>query len=453
MSPITTPRWPGPRRCPPRNTRSWRSGGPCSPVSTVSGRTDGAQPSASAIAEARAHAEWAARESHGRLLALLAAATHDVAGAEDALGDAFERALTRWPVDGVPRDPDGWLLTVARNRQRDRWRSAAVRTSVPLDAVSLASAPAGAGPDGGVSPFRDRRLELLLVCAHPEIGAAVHAPLMLNTVLGHPAHRIGRAFAIPGATMAARLGRAKRRIADLGLPFEVPPVDELTDRLAPVLEAIYAAYTIEWPALAHERQALLLGLGEVVAEVASTSAEAHGLVALMELSSARLPARIDDDGRFVPLAEQNPGRWDADLIARAHAHLRTAHGLGRIGRFQLEAAIGAVHCARRPDAAPDWLTLRRLHEALQTISPTVAGAVALVAVVAETDGAAAALGRLDGMADVDRFQPAWVTRAHLLARLGREDASTAAFDKAIALTTDPAERAHLEARRATIRSS
>lgn len=403
------------------------------------------------MAEARAHAERAARGSYGRLLAVLAAATHDVAGAEDALGDAFERALIRWPADGVPRDPDGWLLTVARNRQRDRWRSAAARTSVPLDAVSLDSAPSSAdGPDGWVSPFRDRRLELLLVCAHPEISAAVHAPLMLNTVLGYPAARIGHAFAIPATTMAARLVRAKRRIGDLGLPFEVPAVDELTDRLAPVLEAIYAAYTIEWPALARERRALLLGLGEVVAEVAATSAEAHGLVALMELSSARLPARTDDDGRFVPLAEQNPGLWDADLIARAHAHQRTAHGLGQVGRFQLEAAIGAVHCARRPGAVPDWLTLRRLHEALQTLSPTLAGAVALVAVVAETDGAAVALGRLDDVADTDRFQPAWVTRAHLLDRLGRDDASTAAFDKAIALTTDPAERAHLETRRATV---
>nr|WP_237421621.1 DUF6596 domain-containing protein [Gordonia sp. SID5947] len=401
------------------------------------------------ISAARAHAERAARESYGRLLAVLAAATRDVADAEDALADAFERALARWPSDGVPRDPDGWLMTVARNRQRDRWRSAAVRNTVSLETVRPASRRGAGVPDGEVSAFRDRRLELLLVCTHPEINAAVHAPLMLNAVLGYTAAQIGHAFAIPATTMAARLVRAKRRIADLGLPFEVPAVDQLTDRLAPVLEAIYAAYTIEWPTMAHERQALLLGLGDVVAEVASGSAEAHGLVAVMELSSARLPARTDADGRFVPLPEQDPRRWDADLIARAHSHLRIAHGLGEVGRFQLEAAISAVHCARGVGAAPDWAMLLPLHEALQKVSPTLAGAVALAAVLAETDGIPEGLRKLDELAGADRFQPAWATRAFLLERLGRTEDSVAALDRALALTVDPAERAHLERRRAT----
>nr|WP_232017231.1 DUF6596 domain-containing protein [Gordonia insulae] len=380
------------------------------------------------------------------MLAVLAAPTHDLAGAEDALADAFERALTRWPGDGVPRDPDGWLLTVARNRQRDRWRSAAARTSVPFDdAVHDVVAP-----DGTVPPLRDRRLELLLVCAHPEINRSVHAALMLNTVLGYTAGQIGHAFAIPGGTMAARLVRAKRRIRERELPFAIPGVDELPTRIAPVLEAIYAAYSIEWPRVDRAHRALLLGLGEVLTEVAPDSAEAHGLVAVMALSSARLPARTDGHGRFVPLPEQDPARWDPDLISRAHEHLRSAHRLGEVGRFQLEAAISAVHCARPPGRAPDWLTLRPLHEALQAVAPTLGGAVAVSAVVAEIDGPAAGLARLDGVVGAERFQPAWVTRAHLLDRLGRGGEAAAAFDKAITLTVDPAERRHLQERLAAV---
>ncbi|MEE4021870.1 DUF6596 domain-containing protein [Gordonia sp. PKS22-38] len=378
-------------------------------------------------------AERAARESYGRLLAAVAAATHDVAAAEDALGDAFERALRRWPVDGVPTEPDAWLLTVARNRQRDLWRSAAFRTAVPFDEFIHA----GVAPDGVVSPLRDRRLELLLVCAHPAISAGVHAPLMLNTVLGYTAEQIGRAFAIPTSTMAARLVRAKRHIKERALEFVVPSGDEVGRRVAPVLESVWAAFSIEWPTVARERRALLLGLGQVISEVLRDDAEAHGLVAAMELSSARLPARTGDDGNFVPLSEQDPARWDADLIADAHVHLREAHRLRSIGRFQLEAAIGAVHCARLPGRPPDWDVLRRLHESLQ----------ALAAVVAETDGPEAALAKLESLDGAHRFQPAWVTRAHLLERLGRTSDAAQAYHKAISLTIDATERDYLTRRR------
>ncbi|CAM3817029.1 RNA polymerase sigma factor [Tsukamurella ocularis] len=381
-------------------------------------------------------AEHAARTSYGRLLALLAARTHDLAAAEDALADAFERALTRWPVDGVPDDPDAWLLTVARNRQRDRWKSAAERTAVPFDeAAHDVPAP------GEIS---DRRLELLLVCAHPDLADA-SVPLMLNTVLGFTAAQIGAALLVPTATMAARLTRAKKRIAKDRIPFEVPGAADLSGRLGPVLEAVYGSYSIEWPTPPRERHALLLGLAGTVAEAAPSVAEAHGLAALLYLSSARLRARVDEDGRYVPLPLQDPRRWDRDLIAAGHRHLRAAHALGTVGRFQLEAAIGAVHCARGAGEPPDWAHLRRLYDALLGLAPTRGAAVARVAVIAETDGARAGLAALDALDGVERLQPAWALRASLLGRLGDPDAG-AAYAKAISLTIDPAERAYLQRR-------
>ncbi|TWS23828.1 RNA polymerase subunit sigma-70 [Tsukamurella sputi] len=387
-------------------------------------------------AHAQVRAETAARTSYGRLLALLAARTHDVAAAEDALADAFERALTRWPLDGVPADPDAWLLTVARNRQRDRWRSAAERTSVLFDEAVHDSPAPGAVPD--------RRLQLLLVCAHPDLADA-SVPLMLNTVLGFTAERIGAAFLIPTATMAARLTRAKKRIARDRIPFAVPENGRLAERLSPVLEAVYGSYAIEWPTPPRERHALLLGLGGTIAAAAPSVAEAHGLTALMYLSSARLPARVDEDGKYVPLPQQDPGRWDRDLIAAGHRHLRAAHALGTVGRFQLEAAIGAVHCARRPGEPPDWANLRSLYDSLVALAPTRGAAVARAAVVAEIDGARAGLAELDAVDGTERLQAAWALRAHLLQRAG-DPSAEAAYDKAVSLTTDPAERDHLRRR-------
>ncbi|WP_231855636.1 RNA polymerase sigma factor [Tsukamurella pseudospumae] len=391
--------------------------------------------------DAGVRAETAARTSYGRLLALLAARTHDLAAAEDALADAFERALTRWPVDGVPDDPDAWLLTVARNRQRDRWRSAAERTSVPFDDAAHDLPELGAAAD--------RRLELLLVCAHPDLGAA-GVPLMLNTVLGFTAAQIGAAFLVPTATMAARLTRAKKRIAQDRIPFAVPDDASLAARLDPVLEAIYASYAIEWPTPPRERHALLLGLVGTVVEAAPSVAEAHGLAALMYLSSARLPARVDEDGRYVPLAQQDPGRWDRDLIAAGHRRLRAAHALGTVGRFQLEASIGAVHCARPPGEPPDWPVLLRLYDALAVIAPTRGASVARAAVVAETDGARAGLAALDAVDGAERLQSVWALRAHLLDRVG-DHAAESAYAKAVSLTTDPAEREYLAGRARRIR--
>jgi RNA polymerase sigma-70 factor (ECF subfamily) len=427
----------------------------------------------------------AARDSYGRLLALLAAAANDLPAAEDALADAFERALRTWPSRGVPDNPDAWLLTVARNRLRDEWKSARAQRDIPVGEDPDAPVPGGALAEGGALAYADdldldsipdRRLELMLVCAHPAIDPAVRTPLMLNTVLGFTAEQVGRAFSVPPRTMATRLVRAKKRIKAAGIPFRVPDQADLPARMDCVLEAVYGAYVIDWTTGPQVRQfssetALppetppetpqeaspeapleALHLAEVLATLVPGDPEARGLAALIELSLARAPARVDARGRFVPLADQDPSLWNPRLIAAAHQHLRAAHARGRLGRFQLEAAIQAVHCARERGGTTDWPALLPLHRALHAIAPSLGSGVALAAVTAEVSGPAAGLALLDALLDREgppagRFQPAHATRAHLLQRLGRREEAVAAYGRAIGLTHDTAEREHLERRR------
>jgi predicted RNA polymerase sigma factor len=419
-----------------------------------SGREAGPGPGAGGpgpAAPAVRSADVAARDSYGRLLALLAAATSDLAGAEDALADAFERALRTWPSQGVPGNPDAWLLTVARNRLRDEWKSARVQRAVALDAVPDTLAHID-GVD--VDAIPDRRLELMLVCAHPAIDRAMHTPLMLNTVLGFTAEQVGRAFSVPAPTMATRLVRVKKRIKAAGIPFRIPDLADLPARMASVLEAVYGAYVIDWATGPQARQlpSEALHLAEVLTTLVPGDPEALGLAALIELSAARGPARVDAEGHFVALADQDPALWNQELISRAHEHLRAAHARGQLGRFQLEASIQAVHCARGRDGTTDWPTLLTLHRILQAIAPSLGSGVALAAVTAEVDGPAAGLAVLDALLleagqRARLFQPAKATRAHLLDRLGRKEEAVAAYDSAISLTHDTAEREYLEGRR------
>jgi predicted RNA polymerase sigma factor len=415
---------------------------------TPSGR--GAAVSGPAVPETAAHAAAvAARDSYGRLLALLAASTSDLASAEDALADAFERALRTWPAQGVPVNPDAWLLTVARNRLRDHWKSARTQRDLPLAAGQ--GEPAHFD-DVDVDAIPDRRLELMLVCAHPAVERGVHTPLMLNTVLGFTAEQIGRAFSVPASTMATRLVRAKKRIKAARIPFRLPSRDDLPARMAAVLEAVYAAYVIDWATTgpqARELPSEALHLAEVLAALAPADPEAHGLAALVQLSAARAPARVDASGRFVPLADQDPSLWNQHLISRAREHLRAAHARGQLGRFQIEAAIQAVHCARHQGGGTDWPTLLTLHRLLHGLAPSLGSGVALAAVTAEVDGPAAGLDALDALLeeagqDARRFQPARATRAHLLDLLGRGEEAAAAYESALALTHDPAERQYLQ---------
>jgi predicted RNA polymerase sigma factor len=419
---------------------------------TSGGRTRAASPGPGAPGPAAQAAGLAARDSYGRLLALLCASTSDIAVAEDSLADAFERALRTWPIQGVPGNPDAWLLTVARNRLRDYWKSAQAQRAFPLGDELEAGARSD---DLDLEAIPDRRLELMLVCAHPAIERAAHTPLMLNTVLGFTAEQVGRAFAVPTPTMATRLVRAKKRIKAARIPFRIPDRSHLPARMAAVLEAVYGAYVIDWANTGPQASQLpseALHLAEVLSRLAPGDPEAHGLAALVQLSASRAPARLDADGRFVPLPEQDPSLWDSRLIDQAHVHLRAAHAGRKLGRFQLEAAIQAVHCARRQAGPTDWPTLLTLHRLLHAMAPSLGSGVALAATTAEVEGPAAGLATLDALLHdagqhASRFQPARATRAHLLDQLGRGEEAADAYEMAIDLTHDTPERQYLQRRR------
>jgi predicted RNA polymerase sigma factor len=391
--------------------------------------------------------ERVARESYGRLVAYLCSHTRDVASAEDALSNALVAALTTWPRDGLPQNPEAWLLTAARRSFIDVARHQKVATASEPTLLLLQE-------EREVTlsrEFPDDRLKLLFVCAHPAIDPAMHTPLMLQTVLGLDAARIAGAFLVSPKTMGQRLVRAKTKIRDGGIQFEVPQDRELPERLDAVLEAIYAAFGIGWDDMVGVDQPgrdlaeEAIWLARVLLQLLPDKAEVRGLLALMLHCEARRGARRGADGRYTPLSKQDTKLWSLPMIEEAEHHLAEAFRQGRSGRFQLEAAIQSVHAERARSGRINWSAIVIFYEQLIRISPTLGTRTAYAAAIAETNGPEAAVAVLDAIAadDVSAYQPYWAVRAHLLQRLGQTHEALAAYDRAIGLAEEPALREFL----------
>lgn len=389
-------------------------------------------------------AEHAARTSYGRLLALLASRSRDIAAAEDALAQALAVALQHWPHTGIPANPDAWLFTAARRTLGAARARSATAAAGEVHLTQLAEERAE------TTDFPDHRLQLLFVCTHPAIATPVQAPLMLQTVLGLDAARIAAAFLVTPAAMGQALVRAKARIRTLRIPFAVPEPETRATRLATIRTAIYAAYGTGWEALgaADARLADLaqeaLFLARLLVSEVPDDPESLGLLALILFCEARAPARRSPDGMFVPLSAQNPRLWSAPAIAQAEACLRAAARHERPGRFQYEAAIQSLHNHHRMTGEPLSGPLIMLYDQLIAQAPSIGAQIARAAALAQADQPGAALVALDALAArCLSHQPWWAARARALHAAKQPEAARAAATRAAGLSTDPAVRAFL----------
>jgi RNA polymerase sigma-70 factor (ECF subfamily) len=416
---------------------------------------------------ARETADAVARRSYGKLVAFLAARTHDVAAAEDALSEAFLSALADWPRNGCPANPEGWLLTVARRKVIDAARRRSTTEAATRDLEILAEGLEAAAAETAEIP--DRRLALMFACAHPSIEAAVHAPLILQVVLGLDAKTIASAFLSSPAAMGKRLVRAKDKIRQAGIPFRVPEREELAGRLGAVLEAIYAAFTEGWidpvgtDVVRRDLTAEAMFMARLVTELLPDEPEALGLLALMLHAEARRQARRSAEGEFMPLAAQNPALWDAEMIDEAEALLHRAGARGlvgrcQVGRYQLEAALQSAHVHRCRSGGANWGDAKwkenwehvvTLYDALFALSGSPVVAINRALAIAELRGADAGLNALPEPATDARlaeYQPYWATRAELLSRMGACHEAWDAYEIAIGLERDGAVRRFLQQR-------
>ena len=411
--------------------------------------------------QARNTADAVARRSYGKLVAFLAARTRDVASVEDALSEAFASALTDWPRNGCPANPEGWLLTAARRKLIDfaRRRRTGDLASGELQRLAQELEDGAISNTTDAVQIPDQRLALMFACAHPAIDAGVRAPLILQTLLGLDAAMIASAFLTSPVAMGQRLVRAKEKIRQAGIPFRVPDREELPGRLGTVLDAIYAAFSEGWADsggtdvarrdLAEEA----LFLGQLVTQLLPAEPEALGLVALMLHVEARRPARRNALGEYVPLAAQDMELWNTEMIQAAEALLLRASALASIGRYQLEGALQSAHVHRRHTGQANWAAVVQIYDALLELSGSPVVAINRALALAEVNGPAAGLGSLEQFAGDSRlteYQPFWAARAELLARTGACTNARHAYEVAIGLERDPAVRRFLQQRQAAL---
>ena len=401
-------------------------------------------------------AQNVARASHGKLIAFLAKQTRDVAGAEDALSEAFAAALADWPQKGVPDNPEAWLMAVAKRKIIDasrRRRSGEASTDhLQLMAEELEAM------SSREQHIPDERLALMFACAHPAIDSGIRSPLILQTVLGLDAADIGSAFLVTPAAMGQRLARAKNKIKLAGIPFRVPERAELGERLDAVLEAIYAAYTKGWNDPANVQNNLAgeaIWLGRLIVELLPREAEALGLLALMLFLQSRLGARRSLNDEFVPLTDQDPLLWDGEMIDEAERLLRRAGEMAVIGRYQLEAAIQSAHAARRVAGATDWDAISVLYEGLYKVTASPVVAINHAVAQAEVKGPEAGLAAMPALSDnpeLMEFQPYWAALAELLSRADLLGDAAEAYGMAIGLESDATVRSFLLAKLSKVNS-
>ena len=395
------------------------------------------------------------REEYGRAVSVLVGVCGDIDSAEEAVQDAFTAAVERWPSIGLPPNPAGWIITTARNRAIDRFRREASRDDRHTEAVRLHAHDDDDESDKEHGPVRDDRLRLIFTCCHPALAPNIQVALTLRLLGGLTTAEIARAFLVPEPTMAQRLVRAKGKIRDAGIPYRVPDERDLAVRLRSVLAVVYLIFNEGHTASTGERlvredlSAEAIRLGRLLAALLPDEPEVQGLLALMLLVESRRGSRVHTDGSLVLLADQDRSRWDRNLIDEGRQIVRRCLRWNQPGPYQIQAAINAVHADARTVAETDWRQIVALYDQHMAIAPSPVVALNRAVAVAEVDGPGAALALVEN-SRLDGYYVFHAIRADLLRRLGRTADAVAAYDAAIALTENSAERSFLDARRRSL---